>query len=453
RYLDYHSCPSKALDHTALFGQADEVLYGRDKELGILAKMSTRVHLHVPSPERKDFLCEAAFISGHSGSGKSSIIKRMVSYWSTNNWPVVFCKFDRQVSPLSILIQSFDAYFGQFNPIQVGMTSGVNIPREPSAQDMFDRMSRSIISSLDNDGFCQLCQLLPSFSQLFPMASKYAHIRNTQTGSVVSQDDSLASAMNQTAQVSNASSAGNIGSGRNRLLHLLHIVIKAVCVGGHPVLVCESDVKLRRAEDLQWADAFTVDVIGDFIIQTAAYYSSVFSSDEKSIGMMLLGSFRDDEVPEDGFLMDKIKLLEKAQGNINVTRLFIGELTEQDIHEMLSFKFCLPMRHTRELAQLVYLKTRGHPLFLAAFLRSMIRGNIISFSVKARRWTWDETAIDLQMISEGVAGFLTKKLKQLPNDVVEALKVASCFGQVNMSTIQLLDLGQFVPNMLGALDL
>ncbi|KAL7531012.1 hypothetical protein ACHAXR_007019, partial [Thalassiosira sp. AJA248-18] len=207
------------------------------------------------------------------------------------------------------------------------------------------------------------------------------------------------------------------------------------------------------AEDLQWTDAFTLDVIGDYIIQTAGCFSSVFSSDDDSRGMLLLGSFRGDEVPEDGFLMDKIKLLEKTQGNINATRLFIGELTEQDIHEMLSFKFCLPMRHTRELAQLVYLKTRGHPLFCVAFLRSMIRGDLISFSVKARRWIWDDTAIDLQMISEGVADFLTKKLKQLPNDVVETLKVASCFGQVNVSTIQLLDSGQFVPNMLGALDL
>ncbi|KAL7524022.1 hypothetical protein ACHAXR_002790, partial [Thalassiosira sp. AJA248-18] len=384
----------------------------------------------------------------------------MVSYWNANDWSVIFCKFDRQVSPLSILIQSLDAYFEKFIPDRVG---GVDLPREPSMQDTFDRISRSIISSIDNDVFCQLCQLLPSFSQLFPVASQYAQERNMQIVSVACQEDSLAGFMNQTAQVTNASPpVGNVGSGRNHLLHLLHVVIKAVCAGGHPVLMCESDVKLGHldflafnscAEDLQWADAFTIDVIGDYIVQTAGYYSSVFSSDKNSCGMMLLGSFRDDEVPEEGFLMDKIKLIEKAQGNINVTRLFIGELTERDINEMLSFKFCLPIRHTRELAQLVYLKTRGHPLFFVAFLRSMIRGGLISFSVKARRWTWDDTAIDLQMISEGVAEFLTKKLKQLPNDVIETLKVASCFGQVNMSTIQLFDSEQFLPNMLGALDL
>lgn len=162
----------------------------------------------------------------------------------------------------------------------------------------------------------------------------------------------------------------------------------------------------------------------------------------------LLGNFRDDEVPEDGFLMDKIKLLEHSEGQINVAMIAVSELTTETISKMLSFKLCLPLRHVKELARLVFQKTRGHALFVNAFLRSMIGGGVISFSVKTRRWTWDDTAIDLQVISEDVAGFLTKKLSLLPNDVRETLKVVSCFGQVNIATIKLLDQGQFVPNMI-----
>jgi len=168
--------------------------------------------------------------------------------------------------------------------------------------------------------------------------------------------------------------------------------------------------------------------------------------------VLLVGNFREDEVLEDGFLKKKIRHLESFAGSINVIRLFIGELPERDINKMLSFKFCLPSHHTRKLAQLVYQKTRGHPLFVTAFLRSMIKGHIITFSVKARQWMWDDTTIELQMISEDVAEFMTKRLKQHPGVVIEALKVVSCFGQVNISTIQLLDLGQFVPNMLEALE-
>ena len=56
------------------------------------------------------------------------------------------------------------------------------------------------------------------------------------------------------------------------------------------------------------------------------------------------------------------------------------------------------------------------------------------------------------MMSESVAEFLTKKLKQLPSDTIETLKVLSCFGQVDMITIQVLDRGQFVLNMIESLE-
>merc|ERR1712194_803432 len=133
-------------------------------------------------------------------------------------------------------------------------------------------------------------------------------------------------------------------------------------------------------------------------------------------------------------------------GNISV-----GELTQCDINKMISFKFCLPIRHTRELAELVYLKTRGHPFFAKEFLKSIVLRKFVMFSVKARRWVWDDVAIDMQQISEGVVELLMEKLEQLPEDVIETLKVASCFGyQINISTIQ--RLCNLWPNMLNTLE-
>mmetsp|Transcript_3115 Transcript_3115/g.6865 ORF Transcript_3115/g.6865 Transcript_3115/m.6865 type:complete len:754 (+) Transcript_3115:1916-4177(+) len=120
---------------------------------------------------------------------------------------------------------------------------------------------------------------------------------------------------------------------------------------------------------------------------------------------------------------------------------------------MLSVKLCLPRRYTEQLAKLVLRKTRGNPMFVIEFLRTIIQRNMMTFSIKARRWVWDDTSIDLQLISDSVAEFLTKKLKQLDTDVIVALKVAACIGvQVNTSIIQLLDLGQFVPNLLQAFE-
>ena len=198
-------------------------------------------------------------------------------------------------------------------------------------------------------------------------------------------------------------------------------------------------------EDLQWVDQFTMDVI----IQGASSGSTFSEQDCISGGMLLLGNFRDNEVPEDGFLINRIKLLEQS---INVTRLAVGGLSLQDIYHLVSFKFCLPKRYTKDLSELVYQKTRGSPIFVLEFLRSLIHRNLMTFSVKSRRWTWEDTTIDLQMMSDGVAELLTKNLKQLPSDVIEALKVASCFSQINMNIIKLLDFGQFIPNMHEALE-
>jgi predicted ATPase len=202
-----------------------------------------------------------------------------------------------------------------------------------------------------------------------------------------------------------ASSPAN-SNGKNRLHHLVSLIFQALCSGGHPVLICH--------EDLQWSDAATTDIIGNFI-QSAGYATQ----DELVQGgrLLYLGNFRDNEVDEDGYLIKHINCIKQA---LNIS---VGELTQCDINKMISFKFCLPIRHTRELAELVYLKTRGHPFFAKEFLKSIVLRKFVMFSVKARRWVWDDVAIDMQQISEGVVELLMEKLKQLPEDVIGTLKV------------------------------
>lgn len=165
---------------------------------------------------------------------------------------------------------------------------------------------------------------------------------------------------------------------------------------------------------MQWADAATCDIIGDFI-DTSSY-------DGSSLGgrLLYLGNFRDNEVAEDGFLVSHISRIKHSQ------TISLGELSQDDINDMLSFKFSLSLRQTRQLAQLVYQKTGGNPMFCVEFLRSIVQGHIMVYSVRERRWVWDDS-IDKLLISEGVVELLTKKLKQLPLDVIETLKVRGSY--------------------------
>ena len=217
RFLHDHTCPIKALESASLFHQTDGELYGRDKELGILMDAAARVSLHAPSLvcgtadmnskekhpgvlQVDDFLCEAVFLSGHSGSGKSSIIKKLVSSCNASDWFVLQMKFDRQVAPLSVLFQSLDAFFEYF----------VRSQREPSVQESFERISRSILTSIDNECLSQLCELLPNLQKLFLLAN----LQNDTAG------DPLAIFTN------------SVGSGSNRLSYIGCSLFKAVCSGG-----------------------------------------------------------------------------------------------------------------------------------------------------------------------------------------------------------------------------
>eukprot|EP00581_Thalassiosira_minuscula_P001914 CAMPEP_0183748936 /NCGR_PEP_ID=MMETSP0737-20130205/68026_1 /TAXON_ID=385413 /ORGANISM="Thalassiosira miniscula, Strain CCMP1093" /LENGTH=1365 /DNA_ID=CAMNT_0025984679 /DNA_START=116 /DNA_END=4210 /DNA_ORIENTATION=+ len=437
RFLFDQTSPLLALSRTELFNQTDTELIGREKEIGTLMEKASTISWHSSKRaevmQTSDFLCEAIFLSGHSGAGKSRIMRELMMHCNANNWFVITCKFDRLAAPLSALLQAFDDFFGNFE-IELENPNSNHEKMEPPLEEAFDRISQSIAASADRESFGQLCELVPNLS---PMVIYYNRRRKVQNRDTVDLFENL----DNKSRTASISSSGGVGSGSNRLNYLFHIIFKAVCSGGHPVTIA--------LDDLQWSGSI-MDIIRD-LVQSSGYNSSISGEQVLSRGgLLLVGTFRDNEVADDGFLMKQIKCMELHE-NLNVTQLFVGELQDHDLNKMLSYMFCLPMRYTRELAYLVHAKTRGHPLYTVEFLRSIIQKDLMLFSVKERRWLWDDS-LDLQMISEGVVALLTRKLRQLPHNVIETLKIASCFGQMNASTIHILDQGHFVTDMQKSLE-
>ena len=164
------------------------------------------------------------------------------------------------------------------------------------------------------------------------------------------------------------------------------------------------------ADDLQLSDDVAIDILLNFIQKTC--HSSVFPSVEAEHprGFFLVGSYRDNEVEMDGCLMRKVKYLEQSAGSVNVCRIAVGELSRSQVNRMLSHKFCLPGRYTANLTNIIIQKTRGNPLHLIEFLRTIVENKLLTFSVRLRRWEWDETTLDMQMISSGVVELLTMKI-------------------------------------------
>jgi hypothetical protein len=117
KFLYDCTCPKKALEETRLFAQSgsnagDIDLYGREDEIQTLMDAVDSVSSHTrgevkaamrgdsPSSNQGEFFCEAIFLSGYSGGGKSSLIHHVVHTCKKGGWFVMSAKFDRQVAPL-----------------------------------------------------------------------------------------------------------------------------------------------------------------------------------------------------------------------------------------------------------------------------------------------------------------------------------------------------------------
>ncbi|KAL7532473.1 hypothetical protein ACHAXR_004648, partial [Thalassiosira sp. AJA248-18] len=219
------------------------------------------------------------------------------------------------------------------------------------------------------------------------------------------------------------------GSAKKRLQNLFGVLFKSLCSVGRPVLFA--------FDDLQWAESSVIECVTDFVTRHSAP-SGVFNKSCRQ-GLLIAGAFRSNEVKESDDLIQQINLL-KGSGKANVTNLTVGDLVMVAINRLISAKFCLPSRYTKELAGLVLRKTRGNIFFVIQFLKSIIHNNMLEFSVKSRRWIWDNDTVDMQVISDGVAELLTTTLGTLPSTLMQTLKIVSCFGsQVEESTIDVLN--------------
>jgi predicted ATPase len=83
----------------------------------------------------------------------------------------------------------------------------------------------------------------------------------------------------------------------------------------------------------------------------------------------------------------------------------------------------------------VFRKTEGSPFFMREFLRTLVDNDLVKYSLREKRWTWDVDSIAAQPITGNVLQLISKKMNSLSDDIQNALKVVSCFGMKLLSSI------------------
>jgi predicted ATPase len=147
--------------------------------------------------------------------------------------------------------------------------------------------------------------------------------------------------------------------------------------------------------------------------------------DDHGTHCLFVGSFRSSEVNDN--LHVCIDNFEQST-SVDVTRIHLGGLTRVESNIMLSEVLQLPTRLTSSLNDVVQRKTTGNPFHIITFMHSLVKDSILNYSLSDKRWIWDIDSVKTTSIDETVLELLVRKLIELPEKVVDALKVLSCLA-------------------------
>ena len=84
---------------------------------------------------------------------------------------------------------------------------------------------------------------------------------------------------------------------------------------------------------------------------------------------------------------------------------------------------------TEELGNLIVTKTRGNPFHVVQFIQVIQREGLLRYNPDTTLWEFDVDEIQSEMmVSETIAELLAVKMRRLPQQVQDCLKIASLLG-------------------------
>ena len=207
---------------------------------------------------------------------------------------------------------------------------------------------------------------------------------------------------------------------QNRFNYVFQRFFGAIARSEHPICFF--------LDDLQWVDPGSLGLL-----------KALFTSPDLA-HLLVVGAYRDNEVHADHPLMMLIADLEKAGANLK--RMTLQKLAEADVEALISDTLRRDPGEVRELSRLIYAQTDGNPFFTRQVLRSLEDQGLLALDTAAGHWRWDMDALRDLDVTASVVELLVGKLKELPADIQETLKVAACIGnQFDIATLTVVTAG------------
>lgn len=167
-------------------------------------------------------------------------------------------------------------------------------------------------------------------------------------------------------------------------------------------------------DDLQWLDAATLDLLEDLLTRSDLQH------------LMLIGAYRDNEVPATHPLRCKIEAINAAGGK--VADITIAPLARAHLGQLIADALHCELDRAAPLAKLLHEKTGGNPFFVIQFLYALAEEGLLAFDHEAGRWAWDVGRILAKPYTDNVGSLMVSKLSRLPAETRKVLPLFACLG-------------------------
>jgi PAS domain S-box-containing protein len=167
-------------------------------------------------------------------------------------------------------------------------------------------------------------------------------------------------------------------------------------------------------DDLQWLDAATLDLMEDLLTHP----------DVKDL--MLIGAYRDNEVPPAHPLVRKLQAMRQAGAIVH--DIVLAPLTRDDLQELIADSLHCEQGRVGPLAELIEEKTTGNPFFAIQFLSALAEESLLTFDYGEGQWSWDLNRIHDKGYTDNVVDLMVEKLNRLPVGTQKALQQLACLG-------------------------
>ncbi|MBP1988780.1 AAA family ATPase [Paenibacillus eucommiae] len=203
-----------------------------------------------------------------------------------------------------------------------------------------------------------------------------------------------------------------------RFRRLLPIFINTFAGREHPLVMF--------LDDLQWADPATMDVL-----RTVA-------NDRDLHGLLLIGSFREEAAPdcmENGGTQGAAALwikdsfsLHKTGKPLSLQHITLDPLSYIEVRQFISHILNENTARIRLLAESLYHRTGGNPLYLHRFVDSLYRENKLYFDEEQAIWSWEAAAVTQMPEDPDILHLIGTRIRMLPHETIELLAIAAAIG-------------------------